>query len=1032
MIFNKKDYYFFAAASILILIGFICMAIDPVDNGFGVLTLWIAPFVLLAGFFLPVIGIIGLTQALGIRFKLFTLKHIFGFGVFIVALITYLVTLEPTASLWDCSEFIASAYKLQVSHTPGTPLSILIARIFTMTAPNVKQVAWTINAMSALFSASTVYLVYHTIYFFANRMADPRHSNQGILIIASLLGSLTLTFSDTFWFSAVEAETYGAACFFLMLLVTLIIRGIDLSEPLKSRWLILIFYVGGLSYCIHPMCVLALPLLPFAWLVRDTKLTFWNATGTVSFGMIMVFAINRVIGIGSFEAAFGFDRYFVNTLGFPFYSGAIFLVLLLSVIAFYIMKRFPKAKLITLAIIFLSFGFTPYGIIFIRSAHNPPLDENNPEDLAMIKAYMNRESYPSSPLLFGPYFDAQIDEVAVKKNIYHKTNSGYEFSGTMPEYHYQQSRSTILPRMYSNDADHVEAYRQWNGLGENDLPRFSDNLYFMFSYQIWHMYFRYIMFNFSGRESDHQNDNWLHPLDSIRYSGDKKFENKARNQYWMIPLIIGVIGMYFQATKDLKAFIMVVTLFLITGLILALYLNSPPVEPRERDYIYIGSFIAFCIWIGLGANGIYQFFQTKKWCYYLVASLTVAVPLMMLSENLNDHDRSGRTFQIDNARNLLAGCAPDAMLFTGGDNDTFPLWYIQEVEGFRTDVRVVVLSYLNTDWYINQLRNKYYESNPFNLTLSSEDYLQYGPNDVLYIQETLKNGIDLKKFLSVLQQKNSPLRAQSSTGDPYSILPSKVLRLSLADYHLDTSDQNLHKKISYKHSGQPLSDTFEVRVKGNFLAKNGLAILDLIASNGWKRPIYFNYTSLNTAGLDVETHVVQEGNLYRLLPDIHAENFESIPVDKELMYKNLVQNADYSNLKDKHVYFNYEDYLARTINPVRQSFNTLAVAYLKDGDIEMSSKVMMYAIDNLYQEHIEPAYTNLQAADILISLNEKDSAIKITTPLFDFYHDKILADQSVNKTPERLDLYLVKQSAEMLTQLGAVGYQQKVAALLTR
>ena len=1023
--FSRNDYRVFVMSLLLILSAYIMMGMDPVENGFGVLTLWIAPPVLLTGFLLPVAGILGLQNIRSVRLKLNTIKHIAGLGVFIVALTTYLLTLEPTASLWDCSEFIASAFKLQVPHTPGTPLSLLIGRLFTMLAgSDVTRVAWTLNAMSGLFSAMTVLVLYHIIYHLSQRLFAETETNRDRMSIAgSVCGSLSLTFCDTFWFSAVEAETYGAACFFLVLLVFMIMKGVELNEPFRSRWLVLICYTGGLAYCIHPMCVLALPLLPFVWSTRDKTLTIKNTLLPVAVGLLMVLSVNRVIGIGTFELAFAFDRYFVNSLGLPFYSGALFLGLIIVAVCIYLLKNFSGLRPYTWSFIFLMVGFMPYIMLFVRSNQDPPIDETNPEDLAMIKAYMNRESYPSSPLIYGQYFDAQVEEITVKKNIYHRTENDYSYSGIMPEYRYQTSRSTVLPRMHSNDPDHVESYRLWAGLKKDEKPDFIDNVSFLFTYQLGHMYMRYLMFNFAGRESDQQNDDWLRPWSPLHISDNVWFENKARNQYWMLPLLLGLAGIYIQARKDRKGFVSVSVFFLITGVILALYLNSPPVEPRERDYIYVGSFIAYCIWIGLGISAIYYGIKKLSWAPAISATVALCIPILIVWQTYDDHDRSGRTYQVDNARNLLSSCAPNSILFTGGDNDTFPLWYLQEVEGFRTDVRVMVLSYMNTDWYINQLRKAYYNSPAFKFTLDRENYLQYGPNDVLYIQESIKNGIDLKKYLELLKVGNPALRVQASTGDSYNILPSKSLRLKI-DTPVLSPLAALAVSTNPTVTSNEVPSEISFHVNGNYLQKNALAILDLLVSNGWTRPIYFNYTSLNTAGMMLDNHVVQEGNVYRLAP-LESKNGQ-ISIDRDLMYQNLIEKADYSNLLKKGVYYNYEDYHARMITPVRQSLNQLAIEYLKAGEMETADKVMQFALDKLYPDHLIPSYTNLQAADILFTLNRNDAAATLCTQAFDYAYEHLVYARSAGRAPENLDVFLAENAAEILSKIGDDQYVQKL------
>lgn len=1023
--FSKKDVLFFITSLVLISVGYALMAFDPEANGFGIATLWIAPPLLLIGFMLPVVGIVGLnTVRHYFSFSELTgnpWKHVAGLSAFVISFCTYLLTLEPTASLWDCSEFIASAYKLEVPHTPGTPLSLLIGRIFTILSfGDVARVAWSINVMSAFFSALTVYLVYYIIYYFGDKLPIRSGKNATVLLIAaSLCGSLCLTFSDTFWFSAVEAETYGAACFFLVLIVWLILKGKSLAEPLRSRHLILIFYISGLSYCIHPMCLLSLATLTFAWHFGTYGLTFKNIIFSIAAGLAIVLCINRFVAVGLFELAFSFDLFFVNNMHLPFYSGVFILIILLTFLFVLLLKRYSRFAAYTWSVIFLLLSFSPYLMLFIRSNHNPPIDETNPENLSMIKAYMNRESYPSSPLLYGPYFDAQIDEVTVKKTIYFKGKTRYEVSGTLPDYHYENSRSTILPRLYSNDLDHIKSYGLWTGLKQNEKPRFGDNLKFMFGYQLGHMYFRYLLWNFAGRKSDRQNSSWLNPWDNQHSLGSFSNKNKARNQYWMIPLVLGIVGILYQYKKGRKDFLLISIFFLVTGIVLALYLNSTPNEPRERDYIYVGSYMAFCIWIGLGILAIYNFFSNVKQVHFIIGIISLGLPSWMLYQNYDDHNRSNRTFQVDYARSVLNSCAPNAILFTGGDNDTFPLWYLQEVEEYRTDVRVMVLSYLNTDWYINQLRKPYYQSKPFALTLNQKNYRQYGPNDVLYVQEKIKEGIDIKKFLQLLKEEHAGLTVYSNTGDSYNIVPSKTLKLQVDKEHILTENRS-------RVSTAQIDNTPEITLKlnGSYLQKNALAFIDVLASNDWKRPIYFNYTSLNTVGLDLNSYVIQEGNIYRMSPIENKEGY--ISVDTELSYRNLIEKADYTNLLDEEINFNYEDYHARMITPVRESFNALAVAFLREGNSTMATNVLVQAVEHLYPQHLRPSYTNLQAAEILLSLDKKDLAKSLCTSLFDFHYNQLQEDSKNEKEINRMDLYLVEQSAEILQRMGEKKYLSKI------
>jgi hypothetical protein len=1022
-IFDKRDHRIFLMSAALLVAGFMSAALDPAPYGFGTLTLWIAPPLLLLGFFLPVLAILGKAfMPTPFSFtNVFTdkWKNAAAFLSFIVPIVVYMVTLEPTASLWDCSEFIASAYKLQVPHTPGTPLSLLFGRLFSMLAfGDVTKVALTINMMSAFFSALTVLLLYKIIFFFGEKLSSNASAFNWPLAIAALAGSLTFAFSDSFWFSAVEAETYGIACFFLTLLFWLIIRYANTHGNERTRWVILIFYLAGLSYCVHPMCLLALPAFPFAWYFSHRKFTVTNVLSGFVAGLLLVFAINKFIAIGVFELSFSFDLFFVNSLHLPFYSGAIALILggVLGIVL--ITKRFPRLTTFSFAIAFILAGFLPYLLLFIRSNHNPPIDETNPEDLSLVKAYMNRESYPSSPVLFGPYYDAEVVSVGVKKSIYYKGDSQYKIAGTMPEYSYDKERITIFPRLFSNDPNHISSYKEWTGIKANEKPKFIHNLKFLFNYQLGHMYLRYLMFNFVGRESDEQGSDFLKPWEPRRVPGIAVQFQKSRNQYWMIPLLMGLVGFVLQYFDSRKEFITLLIFFSVTGIVLITYLNPTPNEPRERDYIFVGSYIAFSAWIGIGLYCIFRKFSSSRFSLPVLA-FSLLIPCWMCYENFDDHNRSGRTFQIDYARQVLNSCAPNSILFTGGDNDTFPLWYLQDVEGFRTDVRVMVLSYFNTDWYINQLRRQYYNSPPLKLTLTPEDYRQYGKNDVLYLQEIIKEPIDAAKYLSLLSNNNSALTQYAQNGEPYSILPSRSFSVKLK------SKEPIQNSVIKTKT--PSEAQLILKVDGNYLQKNALAIIDLIVSNGFQRPLYFNFTSINGLGLDINPYLVSEGPVYRLTAQKNPDS--ELRVDTETTYNNLITRADYTNLADPAVFFNFEDYHARIVNPVRQSFNSLALEFLKEGQVGKAKDVLSYAVDHLYHSHLRPSYMNLQAAQLLISTGDSLAAEKIAAQLFNYSFDQISASLQSGKTPKELDVLFAENAAELLDRAEKPSYHQKLATL---
>jgi hypothetical protein len=629
-------------------------------------------------------------------------------------------------------------------------------------------------------------------------------------------------------------------------------------------------------------------------------------------------------------------------------------------------------------------GFSPYVMLFIRSAKQPPINEFSPNNLAKIKPYMNRESYPSRPLIFGPYFDAQIKDVSTKALSYVKQEDQYEAVGEVPEYQYDENRSTVLPRIYSNDPAHVKVYQSWSGLANGEKPRFIHNLKFMIKYQLGHMYWRYLMWNFSGRAGDEQHADALKPWELPADRTSLEY-NRAYNQYFLLPFLIGVFGFWFQAKKDRKLFAANLAFFLITGLFLTIYLNGTPNEPRERDYIYVGSYTAFSIWVGLGMIGLMNLLGQMKWRLVLGSTL-ILVPVWMLYQNWDDHDRSGRTLQIDHARNMLGSCDEGAILFTGGDNDTFPLWYLQEVEGFRTDVRVKVLSYFNADWYINDLTRDYYESPPVKLSLQNGAN-QYGPYDPVYIRETTQSPISWSKFVAALKARNPQLVLRKGEVTDYFYLPSRQVRLATD------------------------IGTLDLKIDGSYLPKSDMAILDLIQSNGWERPIYFNFTSLNSISVNLRNYVVDEGWLYRLTPD---SNNGQMDYDLEKAYSNLVEASDYSNLSDELVYFNHEDFELRVINPIKMSFTTLIGTCLESGEEEMAEKVINFARENIFLDHLKPSYADLQLGVLLQRMGKKEDAKLYFQNTFDYLFAKVELKMGRGKSPARNDLLILQEASRLL------------------
>ena len=513
------------------------------------------------------------------------------------------------------------------------------------------------------------------------------------------------------------------------------------------------------------------------------------------------------------------------------------------------------------------------------------------------------------------------------------------------------------------------------------------------------------MFNFSGRASDIQHAQWLSPLDLLRTLPDSLANNKARNNFLMLPFLFGVIGLWYQVRRDKAGFFSVMSCFMFLGLILVFYLNSPPNEPRERDYIYVGSYFAFSLWIGLGSLGLYKVLWTRitnkrNWQYLAYSS--ILVPLLMLYVGFDDHDRSGRTIQVDHARNTLASCERNAILFTGGDNDTFPLWYVQEVEGFRTDVRVIVLSYFNGDWYIDQMRNRVYDSDPLPFSMTRKDYMQGGLNDVLpYVENpNIKGPISLRRYLELVRKKNRSLQV-SMSGSNYNAIPSRTFFIDI--------DQEKASKIVPENYREYIPQKLHLSWQGNYLEKSTFMVLDLIATNRWERPIYFNNTSLNSIALELGKSVLKEGNVYRLLPVALPKGGA---INLERMFVNIMEKWQFHDLDDEDVYYNHEDYQLRILQATKACYNELAVALLQAGEQEKAVKVINYLHGNFVKKNIELEMGMVNTCDLLFRIRSNSDAEQLAEALIS-QADEMLAymqdNGEIDPLQRQLQFFVLRQ-----------------------
>lgn len=917
-------------------------------------------------------------------------NNIVGWVVFVVALITYWLTMEETASYWDCGEFISVSYKLEVPHPPGAPLFLLIGRIFSFLAlGDVTQVAYWINFSSVLASAFTSLFLFWSITLFGRKLMKLGKDNEiadghiWTLMGAGLVGALAYTFSDSAWFSAAEAEVYAMSSFFTAFVIWAMLKWDVIEDESKAnRWLLLIFYMMGLSIGIHLLNLVTIPALALIYYFKKYKPSMWGVIAAMIVSLLIIFFINDIIIPGLPSLAGKFEVVFVNSFGMPFGSGAIFFTLLLiGGLVYGIMYSYKNSKVVLNtflnAVAFILIGYASYALVVIRSNDNTPIDENDPSDVMSFVSYLKREQYGSRPLLFGPYYYAQPNGIKEGAAIYKKGKDKYELVDRKFEYTYSQADQTLLPRIYSSDPDHIRIYEESLGLRQGEKPNFFDNISFMLDHQIGWMYVRYFFFNFAGRESDIQNADWLSPKVWFEELPPSLAENRGRNNFFMIPFVLGLVGLFWQSIHNTRSFVVVALLFVLTGVALVVYLNSPPTEPRERDYIYAGSYYAFCFWIGFAVIAIADFLskllKSTKAAAVTATLICLSAPALMAQQGWDDHDRSDRFFSVDSAVNYLQSCAPNGILFTGGDNDTFPLWYAQEVEGVRTDVRVIVLSYYNTDWYIDQTTRKVYESEPFPYTLTMENYRHDKSQYIPFYDANLKS-MDLEKYLELLRNNSSSLLHPDYRGERF-MLPTKEIVLKV--------DVEKVKSLGIIPAGMDslIVPELRLRVKGNALERKDLALLDVLATADWTRPLYVNNTSLSQFNVDLSRYVVQEGNAYRILPVFNPRPMNQMElVNTDVSYENMTKKFQFRNVDNPKVYYT-PDYRNFILNH-RSSFNSLAEALINKNDSAKAREVLLFSLVKMPDASVPYDYTTSQTVALLFEVGEKEKAVEIAEIMF--------------------------------------------------
>jgi tetratricopeptide (TPR) repeat protein len=920
------------------------------------------------------------------------INNITGWVIFLIAATVYTITVEETASFWDCGEFIAVSYKLQVPHPPGAPLFLLLGRMFSFLAlGDVERVAYWINMLSVVASALTILFLFWTIVLLCRKFIKAENGNYTTAQIATMMaagaiGALAYTFSDSFWFSAVEAEVYGMSSFLTAFVFWAMLKW-ELIEDQQyaDRWLVMIAYTMGLSIGVHLLNLVTIPALAvIAYYKIYGKPTLFGWVTAVFTGLVIVGVINSGIIPGLPTLAGWFEIFFVNSFGMPFNSGIIIFGILL-VAALYMGIRYSEQNkkevlnLVTLCVTFILIGYSCYGIVLVRSNYNPPIDENNPEDVISFVRYLKREQYGDRPLLFGPTYEAKRIDIKRTTPIYRKAENKYEIFDYKTEAVYDPKAKMLLPRVYSQQEGHINLYKSWIGMKDGEKLTMFHNLKYMFVYQFGHMYFRYFMWNFAGRESDDKEAGFMLPWDDVGVELPHELAtNKARVNFYMLPLLLGFIGLFFHYRKDQPNFWNLLLLFFLTGLALVIYLNSPPVEPRERDYIYVGSFYVFAIWIGLGVVAIQEAMANflKGNSPYAAGALCLVVPVLMGAQGWNNHDRSGRFHSVDQAKNTLRSCAPNAILFTGGDNDTFPLWYVQEVEGFRTDVRVVVLSYFSTDWYIAQMKRPAYESEPLPLSMGQNSYLQ-GKNDwaPLVEDEALKNNaVNLRTFIRLVDQGDNRVQVQLSDGSFTAKLPSRFFSLDVNKADV------LSKNFIPAGKEDRIVDkmVFQLKEGSSAIFKSDLAILDLLATNEWERPIYFNNTSANTTALDLRPFMQLEGMAYRLMPIRAKSEGEVGEVNVDVMLENM-RTFEFRGFENPDVYHDeeYRKFGSNTLN----SYFRLSKALYDEGRKEEAQAVLDEGLTNIPDRSIPYSFFTGYIAEMYYMLGEKERASGLTDTL---------------------------------------------------
>ena len=917
------------------------------------------------------------------------LNNITGWLAGLIATVVYFLTLEPTVSWWDCGEYISTAYKLQVGHPPGAPLFQMIGRFFTLFAGgDVTKVAMMVNVMSALCSGLTIVFLFWTITMLARKVwmkegEDAPWVNKIGVLLAGFVGAVAYTFTESFWFNAVEGEVYAMSSFFTAVTFWAILKWEQVADdPKSNRWIIFIAFLIGLSIGVHLLNLLCVPAFVYVVYFKKWKKTsFWGFVVAGLVSVALLWFLNMFLVPQTVNLASKFELFFVNTLHTPFNVGTIvYFVLIFGLIAWGLIATTKRKKVVwntaLLSLLFIFIGYSSFFMLVIRANTNTPINENEPKDAPSMLSYLLREQYGSWPLLYGPYYTAPIAELKPGKPIYVKDEEAGRYVITddnkyaIPEY--DKQLKTIFPRMWSTQrGGHSEMYdsyrkgpsgnivgetiRTRNYLGETvtvSKPTFGQNLKFFISYQCNWMYWRYFMWNFVGRQNDIESQgelehgNWISgisAIDNARLGNQDNLpacmQNAGRTTYYFLPLILGLCGLFWLLKRDLKQSWIVFLLFFMTGLAIVIYLNQTPQQPRERDYSYAGSFYAFAIWIGFGVIALIDWINklTKKQSMITTVAVGLicflAVPCVLGANGWKEHNRAGKTSARDWAKNYLAQLPPNAVIFTRGDNDTFPLWYVQEVEGFRTDVRVVNYMLSSGYWYAHQMARKVYDSERLPLTLSPKEY-DNGVNEPVTIEEEdffKGKRVELKQVIDFI---HNPKAVKKKYGVTYNYVPARSVKLTV------DKEACLRNGIVPESMADRIVDEITWDIKGANLWKNSLLLLDFMATNNWERPVYFTSFSDMSSVLGIDKYLHMEGLAYRFIP-VEAEDYQKAyrgGVYRDGSYDLLVNKANWGNMNQEGVVPDRES--MRELSYAQLAYSRLASALVNHGQLDSAVVVM--------------------------------------------------------------------------------------------